>query len=83
MANAFRSFNKFSYPKKAVKLGFAQRSADQNPAPEVVAVVKEFLAPRRHRVSKMVSANDALRISGDITCADKDFNLVQPHSFAA
>jgi len=54
---------------KAVKRGFAQRFADQNSAPEVVAVVKELLAPRRHRVSKMVSASDAL----------EDFRRYHPH----
>jgi hypothetical protein len=60
MASDFRTFNKFSYSMMAVKLGFAQRSAAQNPTPEVVAVVKELLAPRRHPVSKMASASDAL-----------------------
>jgi len=44
----------------AVKLGFAHRSAAQHSAPEVVAVMKELLAPRRYLVSKMASASDAL-----------------------
>jgi len=46
-----RCFNGVSYLIKGVKLGFAQRFADKNSASGALAVVKEPVAPWRHRLT--------------------------------
>jgi hypothetical protein len=52
----------------------------QNSAPGV----KEPVVPRRYRVGMTRRRRVSLqRISGEITRADKDFNLTQPHTFTA